>query len=175
MSDKNEQITHSKTDRQNLSSLILSLPDAVYSFSWKKVVKTRTLAQNKAIHKYCSLLAESLNAAGWSYWQVMNRQANKTIDQLRKELVGHGHTQEEVAIAEQTLDAIEKSLTKSEVSWNTTLVKEHLWKPIQILVINKESTTEADRKEYSLVYEELNRITASVFGVSVPFPSRHST
>ena len=49
-----------------------------------------------------------------------------------------------------------------------------LWKPIQLIVINKESTTEANTDEYSKVYDVLNRQIATKFGVSVPFPSRET-
>jgi hypothetical protein len=49
-------------------------------------------------------------------------------------------------------------------------VKEVLWRPIQIAATGKESTTELDTKEPSIVYEILNRHIASNFGVSVPWP-----
>jgi len=59
-----------------------------------------------------------------------------------------------------------------DIPWTTQLAKEYLWKPIQKAVINKESTTKADRNEYTQVYEVLNRHTADRFGISLPFPNK---
>ena len=59
-----------------------------------------------------------------------------------------------------------------DIPWNTVNAKEYLWKPIQKALLNKNSTTKADRNEYTQVYETLNRHTAEKFGVSIPFPTR---
>jgi hypothetical protein len=55
-----------------------------------------------------------------------------------------------------------------EIPWTTDSAKEHLWKPIQEAVIGKESTTEADRIEYTKVYEVLAHHMATKLGVTVP-------
>lgn len=55
-------------------------------------------------------------------------------------------------------------------SWDKEAVKSLLWKPIQEAVTGKESTADADRTEYTSVYEELTRHLADRFGVSVPWP-----
>ena len=67
-----------------------------------------------------------------------------------------------------------KQVLKPEVDipWNQDAVREHLWKPVQKAVIQKESTTEANTADYSKVYDVLNRHLAEKFGISIPFPSR---
>ena len=55
-----------------------------------------------------------------------------------------------------------------EIPWTTDSAKVHLWKPIQEAVIGKESTTEADRIEYTKVYEVLAHHMATKLGVTVP-------
>ena len=59
-----------------------------------------------------------------------------------------------------------------EIPWTTAAVKKYMWKPIQKALINKTKTSKADRKEYTIVYETLNRHTAEKFGVSIPWPSK---
>lgn len=57
-----------------------------------------------------------------------------------------------------------------EIPWNKGSVKEYLWRPIQKMQLQKQSTTELDTKEIDLVYDTLNRHLAR-FGVHEPFPS----
>jgi hypothetical protein len=56
--------------------------------------------------------------------------------------------------------------------WDMDAVKSLLWKPIQKIVINKESTADADRNEYTKVYDVLNRFLGEKFGVGCAFPSK---
>lgn len=55
-----------------------------------------------------------------------------------------------------------------DIPWTTESCKEHLWRPIQELVINKSSTVEADRVEYTAVYDVLARHMATKLGITVP-------
>jgi len=55
-----------------------------------------------------------------------------------------------------------------ELPWSTETVKEFIWRPIQEAVIAKESTTEADRQDYSKVYEVLAHHMATRLGVTIP-------
>lgn len=59
-----------------------------------------------------------------------------------------------------------------EIKWTPPLVKEHLWKPMQKYVTDKESTTDATAGEYDLVHKHLSQLLSEKFGVYVPFPSR---
>ena len=59
-----------------------------------------------------------------------------------------------------------------DVPWNQDRVKDILWRPIQMALLEKESTTKLEKSEVDQVYEVLNRHIASNFGVHIPFPSR---
>lgn len=59
-----------------------------------------------------------------------------------------------------------------DIPWDSHTIKEHLWRPVQKIVLRKDSTTELTKgkKEIDRVYEVLNRRLAQD-GVHVPFPS----
>lgn len=56
--------------------------------------------------------------------------------------------------------------------WWADGVKELLWRPIQKIVVEKDSTTELERDEVDKVYEPLNHHLSEKFGIYVPFPSK---
>ena len=45
--------------------------DGKYQVDIKRIPHTRTAKQNRAIHKYLTMLADDLNAGGWSVQQVL--------------------------------------------------------------------------------------------------------
>jgi hypothetical protein len=92
--------------------------------------KQRTLTQNNALHLFCQMLADQLNASGLDMRKVMKPEV--------------------------------------EIPWDMNSVKRCLWKPLQQAMLNKESTTEADRIEYSLVHEVLGRHLAKTQGINIP-------
>jgi hypothetical protein len=55
-----------------------------------------------------------------------------------------------------------------EIAWTVENAKERLWKPVQEAAINKISTTEADRVEYSYVRDILAAHIAKHHGVTLP-------
>jgi len=59
-----------------------------------------------------------------------------------------------------------------DIPWDDdgAMAKEHLWRPIQKIMLDKESTVEPEKMEYVKVYEVLNRHLANKFGISVPWP-----
>lgn len=60
-----------------------------------------------------------------------------------------------------------------DIPWTTESCKEFLWRPLQAALINKESTTEADRNEYTQVHELLSRHLGQKLGIQVPeWPKR---
>lgn len=128
-SDKNRNLAIKKLSTMDLNE---------YEVKFIKKRDTRTLLQNKALHKYCEMLADELNGAGYG---------------LKKVLTGK---------------------PDAEIDWSGKTVKDILWREFQRAIIDKESTTEAKRHQYSDVYQQLNRFTAEKFGISVPFPSRES-
>lgn len=59
--------------------------------------------------------------------------------------------------------------------WTPEMIKEHLWKPLQKVMYQKESTTELDTSQISKVYEQLAKIIGEKFGVEIDFPSFEQT
>lgn len=55
-----------------------------------------------------------------------------------------------------------------DIPWTKDSCKEYLWKPLQEAMISKQSTTEADRTEYTQVYEVLSRHLGQKLGIQVP-------
>jgi hypothetical protein len=94
----------------------------------------RTSQQNRAMHKFYSMLADALNAAG--------------------------------------LDMKKTLKPEIDIPWTERAVKDHLWRPIQDAMFDKESTTELDTAQVSAVYEVLSRHLGERFGLHVPFPTR---
>lgn len=66
-----------------------------------------------------------------------------------------------------------KKVLKPEVNimWTTENAKEYIWRPLQIALFNKKSTTDLTTKEVTQVYETINRHVAEKFGITEPFPS----
>lgn len=60
-----------------------------------------------------------------------------------------------------------------ELDWNAQMIKENVWRPIQVALTGKKSTTSLDKvSEIDKVYEHLNRFFSNPpFGLYVPFPS----
>jgi len=56
------------------------------------------------------------------------------------------------------------------IPWTKQTVKDFLWRPVQELMVRKESTTELERKEIDPIFDTVNRHLAK-FGVKQPFPS----
>lgn len=60
-----------------------------------------------------------------------------------------------------------------EIPWTAPMVKDSLWRPVQVaLYPEKESTKDLEKQEVSVVYETLNRHTADRLGVSINFPDK---
>ena len=93
----------------------------------------RTIIQNKALHKYCELLAEALNDAGLDMKVVLKPEV--------------------------------------DIPWTKESVKNHLWRPIQEIMMDKESTTELSTADPAKVYEVLDRHISEKHGVHVEWPS----
>lgn len=63
---------------------------------------------------------------------------------------------------------------EAEIPWTAESAKEHLWRPIQQIMLAKESTVKADRQEYTQVYETLSRHLQGKLGIVVPpWPDRN--
>jgi len=99
----------------------------------KKEIKVRTSIQNRALHKYYSLLAEGLNEAGFD----MRTTIREDID----------------------------------IPWSMESVKEYLWRPIQKVYLQEQSTTKLKKGDIDKIHDILNREIGNRTGVTIPFPS----
>jgi hypothetical protein len=61
-----------------------------------------------------------------------------------------------------------------DIPWSKETVKEVLWRPIQLAMTEKGSTTELGITEVSDVWDVLLRHLGENFGVTCPFPSEDS-
>ena len=60
-----------------------------------------------------------------------------------------------------------------DIPWTGPAVKEYIWRPVQKALQQKESTTEANRTDYTAVREVIARHLGERFGVQVPeWPKR---
>lgn len=60
---------------------------------------------------------------------------------------------------------------KIDLDWDSDKVKELLWRPAQIAITKKKSTTKLDKtSDINKIYEHLNRHIGQKFGLHVPFP-----
>lgn len=62
-----------------------------------------------------------------------------------------------------------------DIPWTTETVKEHLWKKISKIAVNKEHTSELSSQEIDLIFTILNRHLGEKFGIELTFPSVNET
>jgi hypothetical protein len=55
-----------------------------------------------------------------------------------------------------------------EIDWTKESAKEYLWKPLEKVMFNHDSTTEANRVQYGDVEETIRRHLSQKFGVTLP-------
>lgn len=70
--------------------------------------------------------------------------------------------------------SIQKFLSHAvEINWTKNSVKELLWRPIQKMLVEKQSTTALDKvTEIDLIYDHINRHVSELTGIHVEFPHR---
>jgi len=115
----------------------------------------------------------SLNRCGidGAYEMTLTRLPQKRTDQQRKALYRYFNLLA-TALNDGGYD-VQTVLAKAiGRDWDAEGVKSLLWKPLQVAITSKESTADADTKEYSIVYEKLDLHLCEIFGVHVPFPSK---
>ena len=62
----------------------------------------------------------------------------------------------------------EQFFTRFDFEFSEHIVKENIWRPVQIGATGKESTTELERQEVSFIYDQINERMP----VHVPFPEK---
>lgn len=77
------------------------------------------------------------------------------------------------ALTDAGLDMKKTLKPEIDIPWDEEgrNAKEYLWSPIQKVVLNVESTTDADTKGYDKVYSVLHRHMSDKHGVNVLWPS----
>lgn len=90
-----------------------------------------------------------------------NNAIHKYLDLVARELQNQGQTMR---------DVIQK-LPELEVLPTTKTLKEIVWKPIQKASLGKESTTELETAEVTLVYDIMSMFLSKHFQIDIPFPS----
>ena len=116
---------------------LMELIQAKGMFEIKKIPKSRTPTQNKALHLYFTFIADQLN--------------DKNIEYEWKGIKG----------------------MQMSCNYNTTIVKEFLWRPIQQQLFNKDSTTTITTQEINEVIDILSKAFAHI-GITILFPSYES-
>lgn len=61
-----------------------------------------------------------------------------------------------------------------EIPWDEKMVKEHLWRPIQKVMLGKQSTTELTTADVNKVYEVIDRHLLKTHDIDLAFPSAES-
>ena len=59
-----------------------------------------------------------------------------------------------------------------EIPWTETLIKELIWRKVQLAMFDINSTAKLDTTQISQVYDVINRHISQTHGVSVIFPSK---
>jgi len=70
------------------------------------------------------------------------------------------------------MKAVLKIKTAS-VDWTMVSVKEVIWRPIQVAMFDKESSTKLETGEVSKVYEQIAKHLSENLNITQSFPSRH--
>jgi len=60
-----------------------------------------------------------------------------------------------------------------EVPWTMEIVKDNIWRPVQIAICGEESTTKVLTSDYQKIYDPLN-VKLIEMGMGIPWPSKHT-
>lgn len=74
----------------------------------------------------------------------------------------------------QTMRDVIQKLPEVEILPTTGTLKENLWKPIQKASLGKESTTELETAEVTLVYDIMSIFLSKQFQIDIPFPDANT-
>lgn len=117
----------------------------------------RTIPQNRALHKFCTMLAEHLNECGLDQRIVLIGSKEKIkstiIKVFQSQNEGSTYPYDDYIINLLT-DAIYE-IPQGEIWWTMESVKNNLWRPIQIAMLGIESTTEMTTVSPSGIHQGL--------------------
>lgn len=144
----------------------------IYRFELVKPRNKRTTLQNSSLHKYFDLLCEALNDAGYTFNVAMAHRSLAILEDFTDWIDDkYGARTDRGAKLLCWVQLIRKSLLHADINWNQELVKNRLWRPAQIAATGKQSSTDLSTVEIQEVFDEFNRFTAQVWGISIPWPS----
>lgn len=126
--------------------------------------KRRTALQNRSLHKWCELMAIALNDAGLDMKAVL-------FGRVEQEVMEYLDTACPI-IKDDVQGIFDSFQERFDLPWTKTSVKDSLWRPVQIAMMDKESTTELETVDPSVICDTLNRHFSEKHGVYVPWPSR---
>ena len=58
-----------------------------------------------------------------------------------------------------------------DIRWTPENIKEYMWRPIQVALLNKKSTTELTTREIDQVFDIICKHLGEKFGITIEFPS----
>lgn len=121
-------------NKKQVRDYALSVDNKSLKVQISRETGVRTTDQNRALHKYFTLLATALNDAGLTVQHVLK--------------------------------------PKIELNWTPMMIKELLWRDIQMRLYGKESTKDLDKtSEIDDVHETLTRHLGQIFNLDpIDFP-----
>jgi len=139
----------------------------------------RSVQANKALHLYCKQLAEALNDAGYSVSFVLNHKRFEMIDKVFewgiKQITRKTVLQKFLGFLSVIFNKMKDRILakeEDELTWTMLMVKDSIWRTVQIALLDKESTTTLEPKDIDLVYKNVNAIMTKRYGISIRFPSQ---
>lgn len=93
-----------------------------------------------------------------------NRALHLYLAQVAEALDREGHTVQDIV----------KQIKKAEIHPTQSILKEIVWRPLQEIILGKESTTELGKLDVDKVYEVFNKWLGQSFEIHIPFPSYDS-
>ena len=137
-----------------------------------EITDARTMAQNRALHLFLARLAKILNDGGLNMYKVLYPEQDIKIDKAFEYAIKtHPKLRD---FFERMRSYIAEN--KKEFDWDMDSVKEYIWRPIQIAITGKKSTTMLSKKDdIDSIYNNIAKSFAEDFGVDVgEFPNWES-
>jgi len=104
---------------------------------------------------------ENKNTDGTKRTSAQNRAIHKYLELVAEALDREGHSLQNVTAA----------IKRAEIRPTTNALKEVIWRPLQQIMLGKDSSTELTTAEVDKVYEAMNAFLGREFHIHVPFPT----
>lgn len=163
----------------------------------KETSNGRTVKQNNSIHKYCDEVSIALYEAGFTVQKLLRRKQEKKIKSAFEKLtnllttnvfgriisflgllIGEKELQETINAKDEALRYVNEAMseilenTDLEIDWTMELVKDIIWRNIQLAIYkDKKSTTQLKSNEVTVVYRTMDKYLTGIGLESIAFPS----